>query len=175
MIDFYKLIGEGKFLLGGLENGSNSDMSPFVCLLAGLVIALDAEVVFEIGTGTLNSGRAFLFGLEKTGGLLYSCDPAVKRFNLNHPNLFYIQEASQEVIKTWNKNIDIFLIDGDHSYEQVKFDFLNFSPFVRKGGLIIFHDTNYDSILGPVCVVKEIEILQKLSFPKIPGLTIFQK
>ena len=36
--------------------------------------------------------------------------------------------------------LDILHIDGDHSYEGVKSDFLTYSPLVKKGGLVIFHD-----------------------------------
>jgi predicted O-methyltransferase YrrM len=38
------------------------------------------------------------------------------------------------------KSLDILYLDGDHSYEGVKADFQTFSPLVRPGGLIIFHD-----------------------------------
>jgi len=31
--------------------------------------------------------------------------------------------------------------DGDHSYEGVKRDFEMYSPLVRPGGIIAFHDT----------------------------------
>lgn len=36
--------------------------------------------------------------------------------------------------------IDVLFIDGDHSYEGVKKDFLNYSDFVRSNGLIILDD-----------------------------------
>jgi predicted O-methyltransferase YrrM len=36
--------------------------------------------------------------------------------------------------------VDFLFIDGDHSYEGVKQDFENYSPLVRAGGLIAFHD-----------------------------------
>jgi len=36
--------------------------------------------------------------------------------------------------------LDLLFIDGDHSYEGVKADFDNYSPLVRPGGLIVFHD-----------------------------------
>ena len=36
--------------------------------------------------------------------------------------------------------VDFLFIDGDHSYEGVRKDFLNFAPLVRPGGLIAFHD-----------------------------------
>ena len=35
---------------------------------------------------------------------------------------------------------DVLVIDGDHSYEGVKFDFDNYAPMVRPGGLIIIDD-----------------------------------
>ncbi len=36
--------------------------------------------------------------------------------------------------------IDFLFIDGDHTYEGIKMDFEMYSPFVRKGGLVAFHD-----------------------------------
>ena len=36
--------------------------------------------------------------------------------------------------------IDLLFIDGDHSYEGVKKDYELYSPFVKKGGMIVFHD-----------------------------------
>jgi cephalosporin hydroxylase len=37
--------------------------------------------------------------------------------------------------------IDFLFIDGDHTYEGVKNDWEMYSPFVKKRGLICFHDT----------------------------------
>jgi predicted O-methyltransferase YrrM len=36
--------------------------------------------------------------------------------------------------------VDFLFIDGDHSYEGVKKDFEMYSPLVKKGGIIVFHD-----------------------------------
>ena len=36
--------------------------------------------------------------------------------------------------------IDFLFIDGDHSYAGVKKDYELYSPFVRKGGILAFHD-----------------------------------
>lgn len=38
------------------------------------------------------------------------------------------------------RTLDLLFIDGDHSYEGVKQDFLNYRGFVREGGLVVFHD-----------------------------------
>lgn len=39
-----------------------------------------------------------------------------------------------------DQEIDFLFIDGDHSYKSVKADFEMYSPLVRDGGLIGFHD-----------------------------------
>lgn len=39
-----------------------------------------------------------------------------------------------------NKDVDMLFIDGGHDYMTVKSDFDNYSPLVRQGGMIVFHD-----------------------------------
>lgn len=43
-----------------------------------------------------------------------------------------------------NGPIDFLFIDGDHTYQGVKQDFEMYSPLVRKGGVIAFHDVAPD-------------------------------
>ena len=38
------------------------------------------------------------------------------------------------------KKLDFLFIDADHSYEGVKKDFEMYSPLVKTGGIIAFHD-----------------------------------
>lgn len=38
------------------------------------------------------------------------------------------------------EKLDFLLIDGDHTYAGVRQDFEMYSPFVRPGGLVAFHD-----------------------------------
>jgi predicted O-methyltransferase YrrM len=38
------------------------------------------------------------------------------------------------------RQVDVMLIDGDHSYAGVKQDFEMYSTFVRRGGIVAFHD-----------------------------------
>ncbi|WP_461786428.1 class I SAM-dependent methyltransferase [Prosthecobacter sp.] len=39
-----------------------------------------------------------------------------------------------------NEKLDVLFIDGDHSYAGVKEDYDLWSPLVRPGGMILFHD-----------------------------------
>lgn len=47
----------------------------------------------------------------------------------------------QEATKIFKQEqIDFLFIDGDHTYGGVKQDFEMYSPLVRKGGIVAFHD-----------------------------------
>jgi predicted O-methyltransferase YrrM len=41
--------------------------------------------------------------------------------------------------------LDLLFIDGDHSYEGVRNDFLTYGSLVRQGGIIAFHDVLHHS------------------------------
>lgn len=51
-----------------------------------------------------------------------------------------IEGYSQEVVKTWNRPIDLLWIDGNH--DQALLDFTDWSPFVTRGGRVGFHDAH---------------------------------
>jgi cephalosporin hydroxylase len=42
--------------------------------------------------------------------------------------------------KLRGRQVDLLFIDGDHRWDGVRADFLNYRGFVRNGGLIAFHD-----------------------------------
>lgn len=43
-------------------------------------------------------------------------------------------------IASQTKNLDLFFIDGDHSYESVKADWEAYKRFLKPGSIVIFHD-----------------------------------
>ena len=50
---------------------------------------------------------------------------------------------SEEVVgrvRDITQSLDVLFIDGDHTYEGVKHGFLSYSPLVRAGGIVAFHD-----------------------------------
>lgn len=63
------------------------------------------------------------------------------------PRIEIIGSSAEERVIEIAKNIsnirkyDVLFIDGDHSYEGVKNDTINYESIVRIGGYIIFHDT----------------------------------
>ena len=50
--------------------------------------------------------------------------------------------------------LDLLFIDGDHSYEGAKADFMLYSPMVRHGGLIVLHDVVRNNLNPEIKVFK---------------------
>jgi predicted O-methyltransferase YrrM len=129
--------------------------------LAKMVKEQNCKYIMEIGTyrgGTLfvfsqlADPRATIISLDfhltffgKVRGVLQKS--LLRKFVRNGKSLFLLRQNSHlpetlEVVRDVldGHELDFLFIDGDHSYEGVREDFMMYSPLVRKGGLIAFHD-----------------------------------
>jgi cephalosporin hydroxylase len=79
--------------------------------------------------------------------------PVNDRTFLRNMELSRVPESNFQVIKKYSTdpkaisvsstlNFNLLIIDGDHSYEGVKFDFDNYFPHLLPGGFVIFDDYN---------------------------------
>lgn len=83
--------------------------------------------------------------------------------NLKFSGFQLIEDYSFVVVKKWRKQIDMLFIDGNHEYKAVLNDFNKWVRFLKKGGVIVFHDANnlnYDvnwnwGLEGPTKVVSK--------------------
>jgi predicted O-methyltransferase YrrM len=64
------------------------------------------------------------------------------------------REYSQEASRNWTRPIRLLWIDGDHSYQGAKEDFLNFAPYLSPMGVVAFHDA-LNNFPGPIRVYVE--------------------
>lgn len=78
----------------------------------------------------------------------------------------------KETLKRYgHSHADLLYIDGTHEYSGVSSDFKNYSPFVRRGGLIGFHDLNYG---GPDRLLNEL-FGKKEKFNAGAGIGLYYK
>ena len=119
------------------------------------------RVVIEIGT--YSGGTLFLLSrVASEDATMVSIDfpdvrfgggyplwkiPLYKAFRLARQKLYLIRADSHSPETLSNvkeilggNRVELLFLDGDHSYEGVKKDFEMFSPLVKKGGIIAFHD-----------------------------------
>lgn len=74
----------------------------------------------------------------------------------------WIEKFSYEAFRKCNQPLDFLLIDGDHSEAGVRRDWEDWSPLVKAGGVVVFHDARTfeggwpDSDWGPVVFVNEM-------------------
>lgn len=129
--------------------------------LVDLVEALRPKRVLEIGTargGTLfcwcrlADPEATLVSIDLPGGQFGGgstqeyAQLMQKEFPLPNQTLHLMRRDShkkttlQDAQNALDGEVDFLMIDGDHTYEGVKRDFEMYSPLVRKGGAIAFHD-----------------------------------
>lgn len=136
---------------------SNQKRSEISALLKRLN-ALNPVYLCEIGA--FNGGTLFLFSqIAAPNATLISLDVnypiykkrVLKKFARHGQHIHCVEGDSHstttvaQIKKVLRGNqLDFLFIDGDHSYEGVKTDFDLYSPLVRKGGLIAFHDIVYD-------------------------------
>ena len=137
-----------------------------------------------LGLGSLHGKKPKVYTIDPhatfvgiNGGVFGSKD--MKEFYKNVINyhlgetIYQISLPSFDVGKTWRQRIGLLWIDGDHSYEGVKQDFVSFSEHVVGGGYILFHDAYMKSVQRLINEVKENKIFTHVGTQD--SISIFMK
>jgi predicted O-methyltransferase YrrM len=110
------------------------------------------RIVCEIGTRY--GGTNFLLGsaipsVRRVIGidLLVQNRAKLRFFSRKDQSRFYLNGSSHSakmVTRLRNilrgQKIDVLFIDGDHTFDGAREDFLSYKGFVSEGGLVVFHD-----------------------------------
>ncbi len=85
---------------------------------------------------------------------------AARRIGPGAPSVHWHIALSHDVAAAWYEPVDVVFIDGDHSREGCERDWLDWSPLVRAGGRVVFHDARAGraggrGLPGPTAVVDE--------------------
>lgn len=63
---------------------------------------------------------------------------------------------SHDWVDQVDESIDLLFLDGDHSYEAILRDFVDWSPKIKDGGYLAMHDVVHPVHEGPRRVVEEL-------------------
>lgn len=104
--------------------------------LVGVEIGVDKAINAEFILGFLNINRLFLIDPCERGHF----SEAQYRLREFADKILFVKKTSEQAVGEIPNNLDFVYIDGDHSYEMVKQDIVNYYPKVRVGGVIGGHD-----------------------------------
>ena len=132
----------------------DTGMSLHYGFLYSCVIGLESKNVFEFGSGF--STHVILHALEKTGGILTSCDitdyevnPSITEFTKNSNRWNFYNGNSNEIFEDNSfDQYELILHDGSHIGEEVLVDLNNIYPYLKNDGIIITHDTRHHTLGG---------------------------
>lgn len=135
-------------------------------LLYETAMSLPNPKILEIGCMDGCSTQVLGMVVREKMGHLYCIDPAPKqrwRYNVERNNLqehvTFIFGASPWVPTSKIPDpIDYLFIDGDHRTRWCLVDYHYWEPFLRKGGLVGFHDWSGREPTGP-WVRKAVELI----------------
>jgi len=142
------------FKTKGLYRVDSVQMRDEILALANAVKSINPKIILEIGT--CNGGTLFIWSNIATDTVI-TCDlnktkvreDLYQQFPPDSSDCKIISLAGDshndkflETVKTklGNKPVDFLFIDGDHTEAGVRQDYAMYSPLVRSGGLIAFHD-----------------------------------
>lgn len=142
------------FKTKGLYRIDSVQIREEILALAQTVKSINPEIILEIGT--CNGGTFFIWS-NLASELAITCDINKSKIRDELYHSFpppdskcrviplagdtHDHEFLETVKKSLNgKQVDFLFIDGDHTEEGVKSDYNMYSPLVRSGGIIAFHD-----------------------------------
>lgn len=157
---------------GAIERGAIQkvdELSPFLNLLGK---TKKLNTVVEIGTARgglfwalcqVADPRATIVSLDLYqgafgGGYDLKQQKVIATYGQPKQKLHFIRKDSHlettkaALQKILRRPIDALIVDGDHTYAGVRKDFEMYSPLVKKGGLIAFHDI-FEHPFAPSCQV----------------------
>ena len=151
--------GEGlrlSYLASKVKSGVIVEIGSFkgksTCFLAAGSQHGDNITVYAVDTWDLR---------EQYGQQKYQAKETLEAFHLQTQAysklITAVRGFSQEVAKTWDKDIGLLFIDGCHWYKEAWADYQSWQKFIPVGGMIALHDYQNPKIQAVVERIKSHE------------------
>ena len=157
----------------------HDEIYDFLCLL----LKNNVQSMLQIGLGHFAATHFVLSLLMDRICTIEYDDLHIQRYsdeiNLQKETLICGDSTSDSIIKQAEElgPFDCVFIDGNHSYEYVKMDLENYTPLVKKGGIVALHDANFaGERYGTPRVIREANHnWKKISHSNEVGIAYFIK
>jgi len=113
--------------------------------MLGVIRNVDIKIIVEIGS--FHGGNTMLFAYAWPDAKIFTVDRSYECWMAGDIATCIQGDTRSpetlELLKTElaGREVDFLFIDGDHSQDGALNDWQKYSPLVRKGGVIAFHDT----------------------------------
>src|SRR5262249_23043265 len=113
--------------------------------------------IVEIGSYLGRATIALAQGISnQKDKLVYAVDPLKEKLQKTFLDNVHQSGMDKKIVpifapsvqasKSWQNPISLLFIDGDHSYEGVRDDFLSWKSYLQEGGLLVFHDSYFPGV-----------------------------
>jgi len=168
-----------KELLDTFHSSTNST-AKHLLIIYSLVVATNSKKIIDMGLGMTT--RILKLAALKTGGVVYSCDCDIKRFNYlldQQDQSWQLQLCSSEkFIQSITPPFDFVMHDAAHDYYQVKMDLEMILPKMKTFGLICVHDTQQPDLghemLAAICDAAQGHLISIVNLPFYAGMAIIR-
>lgn len=149
------------------------------------------SVAIEIGSYLGASSCFIANGIKNNNGALYCIDtwqnqamPEAERDT--YDEFLKNTEKYKEIIvpmRGWSNEvvallkeridkIDLLFIDGDHSYEACKSDWVCYSPFLKSNSIVVFHDTGWADGVNKMITESVVQVADRIL--ELPNMQAFK-
>jgi hypothetical protein len=112
-------------------------MRPQIIVELGCDYGFSTIALAQPGVGTVYGIDRFVGPPERNA--FESCRANIAASGVT--NIELIKADFRSLAASWSMPIDLLHIDGNHTYDEVRLDFTQWSTHVRDGGVILLHDT----------------------------------
>lgn len=151
--------------------------------IADIVLQENPNIIMETGVCAGSSTVTILECLKQlNNGILYSIDDLslIKKFTgvyVTEDLLKYwkfIQSKSKDYLSLLDKNfvVDIFLHDSEHTYDNMKLEYLWGFEHVKRNGWIISHDIDNNSAWEDFCSNIKDRIVDSFQIYTLAGVKL---
>lgn len=168
----------------------DTDISKHLQFLYILPFAINAKVIVELGCGqstyallaVANELKADHYAIDLTEQARFRGYEEGRELLKDQPRHHLMLGDDLDIALAWDKTIDFLFIDTNHILEWTRKELIAWTPFVRKGGIIVLHDTgiNNTNFIGCRQALDEFLVNHKdeynlMQFDNQNGFSILRK